>query len=344
VENKDTQSPGGVPAPEPQALKVDDDATTVAANQTADTSSIQQASKKRRTYRPSHKATFIGLAVIVAFLLINVGGLWFLLRQQTSQQEELVNNGVTLSSDTLSQLGVSREPVGEATELTVGPNSTFRGDLTVGKNVSIGGNLQLNSDFIADSAKFGSLQAGKTQLESLNVNSDGTLSNLNLRKDLNVVGTARLQGQAVFSQLVTINNNLNVAGSLSVGGVISTRSFDASNLVASDLLTIGGHIQTRGSAPTLVPGSALGSGGTTSVNGTDTAGTVAVNVGTGASPGVIARVTFNRSYTAIPRVVASPVGGAMPGLYVNRTTTGFTLSTSSSLSPGGYAVDFIVMQ
>ncbi len=240
---------------------------------------------------------------------------------------------------------MSREPVGEATELTVGPNSTFRGNVTIGKNVSIGGSLQLNSDFIADSAKFGQLQAGKVQVESLNVNGDGTISNLNLRKDLNVAGTARLQGQATFSQLVTINNNLNVAGSLAVGGTISTRSFSASNLVAGDLLTIGGHIVTRGSSPSLSPGSgALGSGGTTSVNGTDTAGTIAVNIGTGAGTGLLASVTFNRSYSATPRVVVSPIGNAMPGLYVNRTSTGFTVSTSSALSPGGYAIDFIVMQ
>lgn len=340
MENNNTQTPGD--SPEPEALKVDDDASAVSANRAVDATKVEKT--KRRTYRPSHRATFIGLAVIGVFLLLNVGGLWWLLREQADTREELINNGVTLSSDTLSRLGVSREPVGEATELTVGPDSTFRGNVTIGENVSIGGSLQLNSDFVADSGQFGSLQAGDLQVESINVNGDGTMTNLNLRNGLTVVGTARMQGQATFSQLVTINNNLNVAGSLSVGGTISTRSFDASNLVAGDLLTIGGHIVTRGSAPTFQPGSALGSGGTASVNGTDTAGTIAVNIGLNPSAGLIGTVTYHRSYAAVPRVVVSPVGGPMPNLYVTRTSTGFTLRTSSALSPGGYAVDFIVMQ
>lgn len=89
---------------------------------------------------------------------------------------------------------------------------------------------------------------------------------------------------------------------------------------------------------------ALGSGGTASVNGTDTAGTIAVNVGTGAGTGMIGSITFHRNYPEIPRVVVSPVGHPMPGLYVNRTSTGFTVSTSSALPVGSYAIDFIVIQ
>lgn len=346
MENKESTTSSGTQESGPEALRVDENQMAALSNDGGDKEpQVKETKRKRLTYRPSHKATFLGLAVVSGFLLINVVGLWFLLQSQTETQKELVNNGVTLSSDSLAKLGVNRDTVGEATELTVGPNSTFKGDVTIGKNVSIGGSLQLNSDFIADSAKVTNLQAGDTKLEKINVNGDGTISTLNLRKDLNVVGTTRLQGQAIFSQLVTINNNLNVAGNLAVGGKFAAKSFEASNLVAGQLLTIGGHIVVSGSAPTFQEGStALGVGGTASVNGSDSAGTIAVNVGTGAGTGLIGSVNFHASYSSIPSVVVSPVGHPMPGLYVNRTSTSFTVSTSSALPAGSYAIDYVIMQ
>ncbi len=344
MEQNNPNTSGESQSPKPMALKVDENqavATTVYGGD----SSVKETTKRRRmTYRPSHKATFVGLAVISVFLLANVAGLWFLLRSQADTQEQLVNNGVTLSTDTLSQLGVNRDSVGEASELTIGPDTTFRSGVTIGNDVSIGGSLQLNSDFVTGSAKITNLQAGETQLESLNVNGDGTITTLNLRNDLNVVGTTRLQGQAIFSQLVTVNNNVNIAGNLSVGGIFAAKSFEASTLTAGQQLTVGGHIVTSGSGPTFAQGSALGSGGTASANGTDAAGTISVNVGTGAGTGLIGTVTFNRAYAAMPSVVVSPIGTPMPGLYVNRTTTGFSVSTTSALPVGSYAIDFIVMQ
>lgn len=345
MENKEAESQSGSQAPAPEALKVDASQMTSTGMGGGSEAQVKETKRKRLTYRPSHKGTFIGLAVISIFLMANVVGLWFLLRSQADTQEELVNNGVTLSSESLSQLGLNRDTVGEATELTVGPNSTFKGDVTIGKNVSIGGSLQLNSDFVSDSAKITNLQASDVSVEEINVNGDGTISTLNLREDLNVTGTTRLQGQAIFSQLVTINNNLNVAGNLSVGGSFAAKTFEASSLVAGQVLTLGGHVVTQGGAPSIQEGSvALGSGGTASVNGTDTAGIIAVNIGTGAGTGLIGSVTFNRSFSELPSVVVSPVGHPMPGLYVNRTSTSFTVSTSSALPPGSYAIDYIVMQ
>lgn len=346
MENKEANPQNETQTSVPEALKVDESQlSTASIGGDGQAKSTETTKRKRLTYRPSHKGTFIGLAVISLFLIANVVGLWYLLRSQSDTQEELINNGVTLSSESLSQLGLNRDTVGGATELTVGPNATFRGNLAVGENVSIGGNLQLNSDFVSNSAKITNLQASDLKVEEINVNGDGTISTLNLREDLNVTGTARFQGQAVFSQLTTINNNLNVAGSLSVGGSFASKTFEASDLRAGQVLSIGGHVITEGSPPSMIEGStALGSGGTASVNGTDTAGIVAVNIGTGSGAGLIGSVTFNRAYSETPSVVVSPVGHPMPGLYVNRTTTGFTVSTSSALPPGSYAIDYIVMQ
>lgn len=346
MENKDNNQPASGQAPEPEALSSTAQQSPGSGGTLAPSDEVKQvAGRKRPSYKPSHKATFIGIGFIVVFLSINAAGLAWLLRSETEAQQELINNGVTLSSETLAELGVNREPVGEAAELTVGPNATFRGDLTVAENVSIGGNLQINSAFVAQEAQITNLQASEVQLEELNVNGDGTLSTLNVRENLNVNGTARFDGQAIYSQLVTINNSLNVAGNLAVGGVLSVRTFEANNLTSGGVLTVGGHIVTRGSTPKVTKGgAALGSAGTVSISGSDAAGTVAVNIGTGAGTGLLASVTFVRSYNKTPRVLITPNGGPVPGMYINRTSTGFTISTSSALSPGGYAFDFFVVE
>ena len=300
---------------------------------------------RHATYRPSHKATFIGVAVVVAILAINAGVIVFLMHSQEKASVDAVQGEVTLSPAVLDTLGVSRTPVGNlGTELTVGPNSRFNGKVTVGGDMSIGGQLQLNSKFSASDASLAKLEAGDTALQQLNVNGDGTISNLNLRRDLTVVGTSRLQGPVTMSQLLTVNNSVNIAGNLAVGGVLSARGFQASSLISDTTLTIGGHIITRGAAPRVSPGGGLGSNGTVSISGSDVAGTIAVNIGVGGGNGTLATVTFSRAYGATPRVVASGGGRGMGGVYVTRNSNGFTIGIDNAVSPGGYTVDYIVMQ
>lgn len=297
------------------------------------------------TYRPSHKATFIGLVVVVGILAINALVIVFVMRGQEKVSADVSQDAVVLSPETLDGLGVSRTAVGNlGTELIVGPNSRFNGKVTVGSDMTIGGQLQLNSKFSASDASLTKLEAGDTAVQQLNVNGDGTVTNLNLRRDLTVVGTTRLQGPVTMSQLLTVNNSVNIAGNLAVGGVLSARGFQASSLTSDTTLTIGGHIVTRGAAPRVSPGGALGSNGTVSISGSDVAGTIAVNIGVGGGNGTLATVTFARQYSATPRVVASGGGRGMGGVYVTRNSTGFTIGIDNAVSPGGYTVDYIVMQ
>ncbi len=189
------------------------------------------------------------------------------------------------------------------------------------------------------------LEAGNTSLTQLNVNGDGTISNLTLRKDLTVPGTTRLQGTVTISQLLTVNNNVNIVGSLAVGGTLSVNTFHASSLTSDTTLTIGGHIITRGSAPGVGPGGpALGSNGTVSISGNDAAGTVAANIGTGATSGTIANVAFRAQYGTTPHVVVTAIGSGIGSVYVTRTVGGFSIGVNSGLAPGGYAFDYIVEQ
>ena len=333
-------------APKPEALTVQGGDETTESSSGVDHSTgnpevLRSAlnPKKRNTYRPSHKATFIGLSVVALILVANAVGLAFLMKNNADAVDTQAKQGVTLSSEALNKLGVDRNPTGGAnTELTIGPATKFTNKVVMGSDVNIAGQLNLNGRFSASDANFAKLQAGDTALGQLNVNGDGTISTLNLRKDLAVVGNSRLQGPVTIGNILTVNNNANIAGSLSIGGALSVREFQVNNL------TIGSHIITRGSAPGVSAGGGVGSGGNATISGNDASGTVAVNVGVGSGGGLLATVNFQTRYGTIPHVVVSPVGRAVDSLYITRSSTGFAIYSGSALSPGGYAFDYIVMQ
>lgn len=343
--DKDNKTAG---APAPEVLQPQSDTSTPnpSPNAAPAGKTKQPGRLKRGTYRPSHKATFIGLAVVVLILGLNAAVITYVMRGGETANSAVNGNEVVLSPTVLDGLGVSRNAAGsKGTELVVGPDSRFSGKLTVGSDVTIGGQLSLNSKFSAADASLAKLQAGDTSVNQLNVNGDGTVSNFNLRQNLSVAGTTRLQGPVTLNQLLTVANNVNVSGNLAVGGILTARGFQASSLTSDTTLTIGGHVITRGAAPNVGRGPAVGSGGTVSLSGNDAAGTIAVNTGGGAGNGVLAQVAFRNQYGSTPRVVVSAVGGpGMGSLYVTRTVGGFTVGVNGAVPPGGYAIDYIVMQ
>mgnify|MGYP000966255740 CR=1 FL=1 len=331
-------------APEPEVLSVQGDELAASAPAPVPSGDKSKKSLKRTTYRPSHKATFIGLAVVAGVLAINGAVVAWLVNAQQAASVEESKESVTLSAETLDGLGVSRNPVGNlGAELTIGPDTTFNSKVTMGSDLTVGGKLQLKGDFSANSATFTKLQAGDTALQQLNVNGDGTVTNLNLRKNLAVAGNSTFQGPVTMAQLLTINNSLNVAGNVAVGGVLSARNFQANSLTSGSTLTIGGHIITNGNAPNVGRGGAVGSNGTVSISGNDASGTVAVNTGVGAGNGLLAQVSFKSQYGNIPHVVVTPVGQFVQ-VYVTRTIGGFNIYAAGAMSPGGYAFDYMVMQ
>lgn len=337
--NKPTEPPA------PEVLRSQFDNSSPAEASGASSTPRINVRSRHTTYRPSHKATFIGLGVVVGILAINAVIITFVMNSQGETGTKASQSEITLSSANLDKLGVSRNPVGNAgVELLVNPNSRFNGKVTVGGDVSIAGQLRLNSKFSATDASLTNLEAGKTSLSELNVNGDGTATNLNLRKDLSVVGLTRLQGPVTVGQLFTVNNNANISGNLAVGGVLSARGFQASSLVSDTTLTIGGHVITRGSAPGVGPGSALGANGTVSISGNDASGTVAANIGTGGGNGILAQIAFRSQYGSTPHVVVTAVGSGVGSVYVSRSIGGFSIGVNGALAPGGYAFDYIVMQ
>jgi len=325
--------------PAPEVLKAQTDDETPVPKETVAVGAPKSNLKLRHgTYRPSHKATFISLAVVVVILAINTGVIAYLMSTQNQTATDKGNKDVTISSDVLNSLGVSKNPVGSAgTELTVNPNASFNGKLKVGGDVNVAGQLSLNGKLTATDVSMGKLQAGDTSLSKVNINGDATVTNLNLRNNLIVTGSTQLQGSVIVGQLMTVNNNMNVVGNLAIGGTLAMGAFQ------TNTLTIGGHITTLGSAPSASKGSGLGAVDTISISGNDVAGTVAVNIGSISRSGIMADVSFINSYSNIPHVVITAIGSGAEGVYVNRTANGFSIGVSS-LATGGHAFDYIVMQ
>ncbi len=326
--------------PKPTALSVQ--SSEEIKNRKSDVAKKEAAPKyatRRLGYRPSHRATFIGIVIVLAVIVVNVTVLAFVISNQQTQEELANANAVTLSSETLNTLGVNRTPTGETDEeLVVGPDARFRAGVSVAEDLNVSKDITLNGSLIGREVRATELQAGDVSVNQLTVNGDGVLSNLTLRDGLAIAGTLQVQGQ------VTLGGNVAVTGNLSVGGTIAINDLRINSITVVTDATFGGHIKTAGSAPGVSTGGAAGSNATTSISGNDVSGTVVVNVGAGGSTGLLASVSFKRSYDATPHVVVTPIGRAAPNVYVNRNSGGFTISAGTPLAPGGYAFDYVVMQ
>lgn len=331
------QAPQAAPAPVVLQPRTDNDGAQPAPDQTAK----KPIRLGRRSFRPSHRATFIALVVIIVLIAANAGVVIVVIQRQakTASQNKLA--GVSINQDVLDQLGVSRSPIGTSSEaLVVTPNSVFNGTLTVNKDV------KLSTKLSAGETNLAQLAAGNTSLTQLNVAGNSTLGDTSLRSNLNVAGISNFQGNVTITKLLTAAG-ANITGNLSVGGSFSTNNFSARSLTSTSTLTIGGHIITAGSVPGIAGGGAPGPAGTVSMSGNDSAGTVVMNTGQSPSAGIIASINFRSAYGSTPHVVITPVGGngAPLSYYVNRSATGFSIGTYNTPSTGTtYVFDYIVMQ
>jgi hypothetical protein len=304
------------------------------------TAAQNQAKKPvRRSYRPSHRATFIGLAVVIAILAVNAAVIALLLKKQNNGNNLAAKGQVTISSADLNKLGINRSDLGPSdVQLTVAPDAQFKGKVSVSGGTTVGGQLIVNSKLTATSGNITTLDAGNTNLSQLNVNGNGTLNTLNLRKDLAVAGVTQLQNA------LTVNNSATISGNLTIGGTLSVNTFSARSLTSVTNLTVGGHIITGGPTPGVSRGGATGSNGTVSISGNDAAGSISINIGAGAIGGTLANVSFISRYGNIPHVVITPVGVGANFYVLNLSTTGFSVGVTSGLPPGGFVMNYIVEQ
>lgn len=264
--------------------------------------------------------TMFGFIVLVGLIIIAVGYL------QSKKSSTTTIKSQTLSQSTLQQLANSDATVGGPQEvLNVESNAVFAGKVLVRGALELAGGLQVS---------------GNSDLASLTVSGQANFQQADVAQSLTIGGNLAAQGSATFSQGIQVN------GSGTFGGNVTSPEITTTALQLNGTLTLTHHIQAGGPTPSGTSGSALGSGGTVSVNGSDTAGEVNINIGSGPVSGCFATVTFAQAFSQTPYVQITPVGSAAGGLayYVTRSTTNFSICVSTPATANtSFGFDYFIV-
>ena len=265
----------------------------------------------------------INLYFLLFLLIVILAGAIAIVNYLNSQKEtpapEIANQGLT--TEALKQLANTDASVGDASQtLTIQGNAIIsgqtltRGNLNVAGNIQSGGSIQGPSITISGQANLGQVQANNLQ----------------------VATNAAIQGN-------TTVRDISVSGAATFNGAVTASQITVSRLILSGnaSLQIPNHIGFTGPAPSRTLGGSLGNGGSASVNGSDTTGTVNINTGSGAGPGCYVRINFQQAFTSQPHVIVSPIGAGagLTQYYVDRNTSGFSIC-SAGTPPANQAFGF----
>lgn len=260
-------------------------------------------------------------------LLVIIGGAITAVNFLNSQKAPTGPNLATqsLTQDALKQLANTDVSVGNASQtLTIQGNAIISGQTLARGNLNVAGNLQ---------------SAGSIQGASLTIAGDANLGATQINS-LQVATTLAVQG-------ATTMRDLNVAGASTFNGPLTASQITVTKLIVSGngVLEIPNHISFTGPPPSRTVTGALGGGGSASVNGSDTAGTVNLNSGAGTSAGCMVTIKFAQSFQKQPRVIISPIGSAAGALeyYVNRSAGEFSICTNTAPQANkSFGFDYIV--
>lgn len=272
----------------------------------------------------SFVASHLNIYLLLFILLLIISGatatiLYIRAKNDSTASDNLSSQ--SLSQSTLDQLANSDVTVGEPKHtLSVQSNAVFTGSVLVRSNLQIAGTLQVGTNLA---------------IAGLRVSGNSTFDDVSITKSLAVTGATSFQGG------LTIGQSLNVNGTANFQGAITAPSMTVGSLQLSGDLNLTHHITAGGANPSRSNGTALGGGGTVSVSGSDTAGTVTVNTGSSPSIGCFVTVTFATKFNATPHMVVTPIGStaAQVGYYINRSTSSFSICDTVA-APGGVTFSF----
>lgn len=267
----------------------------------------------------------IYVLIFIFIIVLAIGFVLIGMQKNKKADAPTTTNTQTLTAEELKKLSESEQKIGDPkSTLSIESNAIFSGkvlvrdSLDVAGTIKVGGSLSLPGISVSGASKFDQITAN----------------------GLTITGNASIQGQ------LNIQKGITSSGGASFGGPISAPQITVQSLQLSGDLQVTRHIDAGGGTPGKSDGSSLGAGGTSSVSGTDTAGTVNINTGGGPGAGCFVTISFTQRFSSTPHVVITPVGSAAGSLdyYINRSNSSFSICTASN-PPGGrsFAFDYIVI-
>lgn len=324
LEQNDQQAPSDALSMTPDELEEDRAARAAADTDLSDldTPVEKKLSPIKRFLRK------VNVYLLIFVLLVIVAGAITIVNFMNSQNAptEADINSQSLSEDALKQLANTDATVGSSSQtLTIQGNAIISGQTLTRGNLNVAGNIQAGGSLQAPTLTIsGSTNLGDTQINSLQVATNTAIQGSTTMRDLSVSGASTFSGAMTASQITV------------------TRLVLSGNAT----LEVPNHISFTGPSPArTVNNGVIGNGGSASVNGSDTSGTVNVNSGNNPLSGCYVRINFQQGFTKQPRVIVSPVseGAGQTQYYVERDTSGFSICSASALpSNKSFAFDYFV--
>lgn len=285
----------------------------------------------KKVRKPSKIRTFLKKAnvyflmfVLVVIVAIAITVVYYLNSQKPPIIPTIASQELT--EEALRDLANKDASVGDSSQtLTIKGNAVIDGQTLMRGNLNIAGNLQTGGSIQGPTLTIsGASNLGDTQINSLQVATNTAIQGNTTMRDLSVTGTSTFNGPMTASQITV------------------------SRLVMSGnaVLEIPNHISFTGPTPSrTINNGPLGSGGTASISGSDTAGTINVTTGNSPTAGCFVRIGFHQNYTRSPQVIISPIGSAAgrTQYYVERDQSGFSVCAAAP-APGNqtFAFDYFV--
>jgi len=256
------------------------------------------------------------LYFLMFIFVIVIGGIYTTITYLNSRK---VTPSPTVSSQNLTQsqlkqLANSNATVGNSGEtLNVQGSAIFSGNVLAKGNLDVAGTIQSGGPLdVAQLVVSGTSNLATTQINTLQVSST-----------------------SVFQGLVTMQNGENVTGTSSFSGNVSINNLTLTNLTMAGnaQLTVPNHIAFTGASPgRTIDFGVLGNGGSASIFGGDTSGTVTINTGNNPTAGCFIDLKFNIPYTQTPNIIVGPInqGAGETQFYATRTTTDFHICTANA--------------